>query len=566
MDGVPMIGRLNGNFDLNQINLFNVDHIELIKGPMSVIYGSNALAGAINIITKENKTSKLNTVVDGYYESVGQYNLNFSASSCLGKQGIAIEGGRNLFDGYSYDESSDRQMDYKPRRQYFFDGYYFYSDNGKKLKANANYLNELMVYKGALLPPYYETAFDDYYTTHRAMFYLSGSFDLKRSYIANFLASYSYYNRTRQTKFKDLTIPSEIDITQDWGRDTTQMSTIGFRTTFARSNADFIFNYQVGLDLNHETGSGERILGDVQEIGDYAMFFSTTINPGKTLSLQPSVRFAYNTKYSAPVVWSLSGKWDFLSELSLRVSFASGFRAPGIKELYLSFVNINHDITGNPDLKAEYSKYGNVDLTWSSEQGKKAMSADLSIYFNYIDDKISLARVGNTMKYVYSNVSKYISTGFSFDYSFALHPSLTVQTGLSLTGISGTIDSKISAEDLVWTPDISISPTYRFVKHDITLALYYKFSGSTPQLVINANELGYNMVEQYNTLDFTATKGFFNNRVRLSAGVKNILNVTTITSTGAQGGAHSGSSDGNTDIGYGRTWFGKLTFQFNKYK
>ena len=55
-DGVPLIGRMNGNFDLNQINLYNVDHIEVIEGPMSVIYGSNALAGVINIITKENKS------------------------------------------------------------------------------------------------------------------------------------------------------------------------------------------------------------------------------------------------------------------------------------------------------------------------------------------------------------------------------------------------------------------------------------------------------------------------------------------------------------------------------
>ena len=52
VDGVPVIGRMGGNIDLTQLNLYNIDHVEMVEGPMSVIYGSDALAGAINIITK----------------------------------------------------------------------------------------------------------------------------------------------------------------------------------------------------------------------------------------------------------------------------------------------------------------------------------------------------------------------------------------------------------------------------------------------------------------------------------------------------------------------------------
>ena len=57
IDGVPVIGRMGGNIDLSQLNLYNIDHIEMVEGPMSVMYGSDALAGAINIITKENRNS-----------------------------------------------------------------------------------------------------------------------------------------------------------------------------------------------------------------------------------------------------------------------------------------------------------------------------------------------------------------------------------------------------------------------------------------------------------------------------------------------------------------------------
>ena len=44
---------MNGNIDLSQINLNNVEQIEIIEGPLSTIYGTDALAGTINIITKK---------------------------------------------------------------------------------------------------------------------------------------------------------------------------------------------------------------------------------------------------------------------------------------------------------------------------------------------------------------------------------------------------------------------------------------------------------------------------------------------------------------------------------
>ncbi|MBE9586197.1 TonB-dependent receptor [Mucilaginibacter sp. JRF] len=52
VDGQPMIGRNNGNLDLSRISVNNVERIELIKGATSCLYGSEALGGAINIITK----------------------------------------------------------------------------------------------------------------------------------------------------------------------------------------------------------------------------------------------------------------------------------------------------------------------------------------------------------------------------------------------------------------------------------------------------------------------------------------------------------------------------------
>lgn len=52
IDGQPMVGRVAGVIDLNRVSVGNIERIEIVKGPMSSMYGSEALAGVINIITK----------------------------------------------------------------------------------------------------------------------------------------------------------------------------------------------------------------------------------------------------------------------------------------------------------------------------------------------------------------------------------------------------------------------------------------------------------------------------------------------------------------------------------
>jgi len=569
MDGVPMIGRMNGNFDLNQINLNNVDHIEVIEGPMSVIYGSNALAGVVNIITKENKSANLSTVANAYMESVGTYNFDGSVAMKLDRHTFGIAGGRNFFGGYSPPSDTGRSLVFKPRRQYFADGYYAYTFKKIKVKIGGDYFNELLQDKGNLQPPYYEKAFDSYFTTVRYNARVDLNWHLWRSHVFNLIASYSAYNRYKETFLKDLTTLTEVQTEDPEQQDTTNMRTYMGRMTIAKNNPDKKFNYQLGIDLNYETGTGKRILDNEQAIGDYAVFFSLKWDPVKVLSFQPGIRFIYNTKYDAPLVYALSGKWDIMEPLSLRASYSRGFRAPSIKELYLFFKDVNHNIQGNPDLKAETSNNVNLSLKYAEEKRKTAYEIEVGGFYNALQNIITLAQVpgaGNDLTYTYVNLDRYKTTGGQLNAAFSLYPSFKISAGLAITGINVEMADGTSTNGFKFSTDINTNASYRFVKPDLTFALLYKYTGKKPQPYLDSDTLSLGYIDGYNTMDFTVTKGFWKNRIRLSCGLKNIFNNQMIPSTGLGGGGHAGGGGEGVAIGYGRTAFFRFSFNFNQYK
>jgi outer membrane receptor for ferrienterochelin and colicins len=569
MDGVPMIGRMQGNIDLNQINLSNVDHVEVIEGPMSVIYGSNALAGVINIISKENKTSLLKGYLNGYYESSGVYNFDGGVSAKLNKHGISLDGGRNFFEGYSVsDVDSGRAQTFKPRRQYFFDGYYSYTQKILRIKLAGQYFNELLVDKGNLLPPYNETAFDSYFTTIRYSGRMEATLNLPRAHYLSFFGAYSNYSRTKEKYFKDLTTLEEVLTTNPDDQDTTGITSWLAKGTYSKNNPEKKLNYQAGFDFNIETGEGKRILDYYQQIGDYALFGSIKWNPGRHLSLQPGIRLIYNTKYAAPVVYALSGKWLFNDNLSVRLSYSKGFRSPSIKELYLYFVDINHNVQGNPDLASETSNNINLNLLYGKETRRYSWSAELSAFYNHVNDIITLAQVqGGDNLYTYINVDQYNSVSGQLGLLFKFLPSLTIQTAVAETGRNYKQDDQDTGSEFFFSTDVTANAAYSFIKHDMTFALYYKYTGKTPQFQFDETTISEAYVNPYNIMDFTFSKGFFENLLRVSTGVKNIFDVTTVPAVGGtSGGGHGSGGNGMESIGWGRTFFLKLSINFNKIK
>lgn len=564
VDGVPIIGRMNGNIDISQLNLYNVDHVEVVQGPMSVVYGSNALAGVVNIITKENKNGTFRGNASTYVESVGVFNFNGLVAFKKKKNNYSLSGARNFFNGLSIDDSK-RSQQWKPKRQYNIDGYYMFDTEAFKLKLSGAYFNEKLQSKGNRLPPYYETAFDNWFYTHRFTTKLDINKSFQKQRYLNVVGAYSWYERRKETYFNDLTIPSEVLTTNETDQDTTRFDNSMLRVTYSKSRETSKLNYQMGVDFNLERGWGKRITDGEQQIGDYAGFISLQYQPVSKWMFQPGVRFIYNTKYAAPLVYSINVRWQPNEQMTARASYARGFRAPSLKELYLFFVDINHNIRGNEDLEAETSHNANASFSYFREIDIHYIGFEVKLFYNNIENIITLAQVNNDL-YTYINVDKYITQGGELELKYKLHPNFDLRLGVVETGRYNSFSQDSDGiNKFYYTTDFIANLHYKVIKWNADVSVFYKYSGRLPQFFVSADgQVVEGFIDQFNTMDITLQKSIMGNRLIIGGGVKNLFDVTNVASSGVTGGAHSGGSGGYS-IGWGRSYFLKLSFNFMKY-
>jgi outer membrane receptor for ferrienterochelin and colicins len=556
IDGVPVVGRLNGSVDLSQINMNNVERIEVIEGPLSVLYGSNALAGTINIITKTPEKQKTEINVAGLYESVGLYNFNIGLSTGNKRNSFIIDGGRNFFEGWSENDTT-RSKQWNQKEQYFGQAKYRHKFNKLTLGYSFNGLWEQIKDRGDRLGDHSNYAFDNWFTTQRYINSLDFTFKAGVFSNANIIASYTYYQRLNTEYLRDLVNLEQQKI----GEDTTFIHNVMTRGSFA-TQRDKKWNFQIGYDFNYETSKTERISQATVDMGDYAVFGSLQWTPSIRWNIQPGLRYSYNTTFNSPLVPSINVKYDIDAHTKLRVSYAHGFRAPTIKELYLDFVDQNHMIFGNENLIPENSRNINVSLIWqtSMNNSKQNLKIEPALYYNNIEDKIQLVKTGTSNReFTYHNIAAYTTFGGKIDVIYSIHPDFTFNAGYSHLGYTNVWHEESSSlPEYLYTPEVSASFSYWRSSKKFNFNIIYKYTGQTPDYRVNENsELIQTTLPGFHWMDITATQLLWKNRVEITVGGKNLFDITSLNfSNGGTGGVHSGGANSSL-ISWGRTWFVK---------
>jgi outer membrane receptor for ferrienterochelin and colicins len=579
IDGVPVIGRQDGNIDASQINVYNVERIELVEGPMSVNYGTDALAGTINIITKSTIKNKIDAGINTYTESIGKYNANANVGFNAGKHMILLSGARNFFDGWdkrdgfkyldfaarAADETRSLQWDAK--EEYNAGLQYAYKIGKVALRFKSDYYYDIITNRGAPLGYYGYNAFDDYYKTERFNNTLFLNSKVFKNKTVNFLAAYNRYKRLKNTYVKDLTTLDEL-IAAASDQDTSRYTLFNSRATIGSGSAYSKLGYELGYDINIENGYGKRILNTQQQIGDYAIYGSAEYKITDSFTARVGLRYAYNTAFESPLIPALNLKYILFKNLTLRASYARGFRAPNVKELYFEFKDSNHDIVGNANLTPEESNNFSIAALYSTRPAAVRYKIEVSAFYNSIRNMINLAQPDTSvMRYTYVNIDHFKTNGVQLNVS-GEYKNFNATVGGSYIGRYNQLSEyeDPTSSSFTYSPELRCNLSYDLKKYNASFSLFTKYTGSMPTYGLDEKgNVILTTINAYSMADASASKKFLRERLVLSVGCKNIFNTTNINRIGpaTAGTAHS-TTTSSISIGTGRSYFVGVGYQFSK--
>ena len=586
IDGIPMVERSSNQQILSQIDISTVDKIEIIEGPMSVIYGSDALAGVINIITKTGKAKPGNSLyVTGHLqeESVGdEYQFGSGEGNHVQgvsagytfNNGIYIGGNfsHNDFGGW-FGNNPQRAKEWPSKEQYLVGGQVGVKKEVYSLQYKFDYLDEEILKRGDI--SVINKATDEKFLAKRYTHQLHGNWDIANDLKLTLTGSYQKYNRDKRRTLKNFITGEKQPSTAADANDDTE-----YDLWFTRATALWKTNQKLsllaGVEYQNDKGKGDKMSSDASAINNLAFFLSVEYSPLDWISIRPGVRSTYNSEYSAPwAIPSLNLKLILTPSMDMRLSYAKGFRAPRIQELYYEMYHTNGGgfwIRGNKDLKAEKSDSYMASYVWRTlDDEKTKLSFTLSGFYNKYKNQIRLvtsADVSNNQ--MYQNIDHYRTQGLTFESNFILDR-FTVQAAFSYIGRYNRLakDEAYASENpdkMKYSPEVSGSVSYDW-KNVATLNLFYKYTGARKEYKEYTGKssdtyLGLGKQEGYHWADFTVSRPIYK-MFNLSVGIRNIFNVKRLDNT-IESSSYGTQSTDQTLISSGRSCFASLTFNFNK--
>ncbi|MBX3101023.1 MAG: TonB-dependent receptor [Bacteroidetes bacterium] len=555
VDGVPLVGRMNGQLDLTQINLADIERVEIVEGPMAVNYGADALGGVINLISKRNaKETRVSGGFNALYESIGTYNADAWATRRWGRHQLRLSLGRNFFDGWN---EQGRTHQWKPREQWMGSASYVYTASKTRLSFRSSLFDETLLSRGApVVSPIQAYAFDERFRTQRQQYDLQWQQTISKRTSWDMLAAASLFNRNRY-RYRTNLVNLESRLLDGINAPDTNRFQLGMSRGTLTYRLPEAWEVSLGYEFTMERTIGDRIAQDAPGQEEYAAYAIVQWKPSSRLQLRPGIRYTYHTQYDAPLMPSFNAAYRFSPKAQLKAAWAMGFRAPSLRERFLYFVDINHNIQGNPDLLAETSHNYQLAFQYKHMTQKSAYEVETGLFFNDVSNLITLAVVDMPAAlYSYRNIGRLQTAGFRVQ-SKAIRPRYSLQVGGLLTA-QGAPDWRSAGGDaFYWSPELQANFQVKLPWQSLKLALFSKYTGRllTPMVGEN-NELTLQFIEDFMTVDVTLSRSFWKERLTLLAGGRNLADVRNLRANMSTG-AHSGGG-GSIPQAAGRMFIAQL--------
>ncbi len=398
IDGKPITASTGSTVDLTQIAVTDLERIEVVKGASSVLYGSNAIGGVINLITSKaaagfsgQLSADVGSLRDGNAEVIDETALSTTFAYRQEKVEARLNGSFRQGEGYDLDESTYFD-DGEAFVRYNLDGYVGYQiRDAIEIYFQPSFYHEDKHYPFSTFAPGVGDIQKEYQGIANRQRYLLGTRYQHGSQTGNLYGFYEIFDdETRQ----DVLVTPEMDFQRKARIRLAQVEGDYNLLLGERHFLTFGFKWlEEGLDQEQIEQQGDVISID-QEVADakrqaLEFFVQDDFFITERLELLFGFRQQYDSDFGAFLAPKISLLYRQAEpNVRWRFSVGSGYRVPNLKERFYFFdhSNLGYILIGNPDLEPEKSLSIQLGAEWLL---RKNLIADINFYYNAIDDLIS---------------------------------------------------------------------------------------------------------------------------------------------------------------------------------
>lgn len=546
INGQKLNGDISNNVDLNRINMARVKRIEILDGAASSLYGSDAIAGVINIITDQPTQDLVSITSDTRVSGHGILTENVTLDIYKDGFGSYTSFSHDRADSYrnndlEYVKGSDTET--QPSIAPLFTGYrsnlfgqkFTYAPNQHlALNAGMDYS-----YKITSRPETREdiTGGTDYEMRYKGLRWNIGGiykFTSRNSLQANFTVDRFRYGKEYDVETKTYQIGDYVQSKKQRMMDGEIKAILGFTT-----NSTTIFGADWRKDyLTATSGNIDQHVYTLAAYAQHEMKFLKDFTA--TLGLRLTHHETFNNHFTPKATLMYAP-----GEFRFRATYSAGFRAPGLDELYYHYYSVNRGKPqisfGNQDLKPEKSHYFSLNAEYRTQMVAVSLTGfinrinDMVVKQNIEVDNASLAMLkrefpemtdeeaSKLVSYaLYQNSDEGDIKGVQLNVSANLFPGFNLSTNYAYTYAR----TKSGSE---WTP------LERSIRHTATIAANYHHVWGRYGLDVNLNGRlqsktyypgyedapGYGIWNLYTTHTFNVARWAL---IEPSIGIDNIFN------------------------------------------
>ncbi|QNA43603.1 TonB-dependent receptor [Lacibacter sediminis] len=520
IDGMPVVSNLATVYGFSGIPANLIKRIEIVKGPSSTLYGSEAVAGLINIITKDPGSAAL-FHADVYATSYDEVNADVSAKFKLGKAYSLL--GVNMFNfGKRYDVNQDNFTDVTlQKRISLFNKWSFDRKNKLPFQFAVRLLTEdrwggemqwNKTWRGS------DSVYGESIYTKRME--LIGNYGIKAGkeqllleYSYNFHQQDSYYGKIpymakQHSAFAQLR----------WNKD------IGKHSISAGLPYRFIW-YDDNTVATAKP-DGVTTQPSVQKL--QGLFVQDELKFNDRWTMLAGVRYELTNVQGGIVSPRLAVKWNNNNHQVFRFSAGNGFRIVNLFTEDHAALSGAREVVIAESLNPERSWNGNVNYTGTFTPSFGFITLDATLFYTYFTNKIIPDYDTDPQKIIYKNIDGYaVSKGFTLNTDFAFKNRLKIIAGITLMDVftkEENQDGIVEKQQQLFAPKFSgnYAVSYTFPKWKLAVDLTGKVFG--PQrLPVVPNDFRPEYSPWFTLANLQLTQRI-GKKVELYGGVKNLLN------------------------------------------